>query len=460
MKYDVYIKKTKINAPVEKVFRWHERDGAILRLTPPWAPLRMIDRKGPGVKNGVRVVFEIKMFGLPMKWVAEHFEYKENRQFKDRQVKGPFALWEHTHRFIPQEDGSTVMEDKVKFRLPFGLLSRPFYGYAKKEFERMFAYRHRVLKHDLENDADRTAPRRILISGAGGTIGSALIPFLKTCGHEVVRLVRKKGELKEGELFWDPYEGVLDLESAGRFDAVINLNGIDISRGRWTNKQKRRIIASRTQPTNLLVEKMSQLKDKPNVFLSSSAIGYYGDAKSRELDESSENGACFIAKVCRRWENQSRGAERVGIRTVQLRIGIVLTPSGGALQRMQHPFRLGCGVRLAGGEQYMSWISMDDILSSIRFLIDSERIHGPVNLTAPEPVTNLVFSDTLASVFSRKVRFVMPKFIARLLWGQMGKETLLASARVRPAKLMENGFVFQHETLVSALEDLLGHPDQ
>ncbi len=460
MKADIYIKRTKVNAPIEHVFKWHARDGAIQRLTPPWAPLKMIKRKGHGIDKGVRVTFEIRVAGIPMIWEAHHVEYKENRLFRDRQVKGPFSLWEHTHRFEARGADETFMTDEVKFRLPFGFLSYPFYNYAKKEFERMFHYRHRILKHDLENHVIGTNKKRILLSGASGTIGKTLVPFLKTCGHTVVRLVRKKTGIQDDELFWDPENGKLDLESAGYFDAVINLNGIDISRGRWTNKQKRRIIHSRTRPTRLLVEKMIQLEKKPEVFLSSSAIGYYGDAEDRQLTEEDENGACFIAKVCRRWENQSRAAQKAGIRTVQLRIGIVLTPAGGALARMALPFQMGCGVKIADGKQYMSWISMDDFISAILFIINTPDIKGPVNMTAPAPVTNTVFSKTLAQVFSRKVFFFLPRLLALLLWGQMGKETLLASARVLPQKLLQNGFDFQHKTLLPALKDLLGRQDQ
>lgn len=459
MKFDTYKKRTKINAPVERVFSWHARDGAIQRLTPPWAPLKMISRRGVGIDKGVEVVFKIRMGGIPMIWEARHTEYKENSMFKDCQVKGPFSFWEHTHRFIPTGEDETIMEDEVRFRLPFGWLSRPFYGFAKKEFDRMFGYRHRVLKHDLEYQDPDNKKKRILISGASGTIGQALVPFLKTCGHEVVRLVRKKGDLKKDEVFWDPDNNILNLEQAGYFDAVINLNGIDISRGRWTKKQKKRIIASRTGPTGLLVKKIKHLKRKPEVFLSSSAIGYYGDRQDEELTEAGDNGACFIAKVCRRWENRSREAQEAGIRTVQLRIGIVLTPAGGALERMELPFKLGCGVRIADGRQYMSWISMDDLVSSILFLINTPGISGPVNLAGPNPVTNARFSKTLAQVFSRRVFFVLPKLAAKLMWGQMGMETLLASARVVPKKLLDNGFEFQHRHLLPALKDILGRQD-
>ena len=456
MKHGVYIKRTEINAPVERVFDWHAQDGAIARLTPPWAPLKLISRSGSGIEKGVTVVFKISLFKLPMRWEAVHIDYQHHDYFKDRQIKGPFGRWEHTHRFIPSGQNATIMEDRIDFRLPFGVLSRPFYGLAQKELDRMFRYRHRVLKHDMESPIQNSTPKRILISGASGTIGSSLVPFLKTCGHHVICLVRKEGPLRPHELFWDPDKGILDLKSVEPIDAVINLNGRDISRGCWTPKQKKRIISSRVCPTRLLSEKMAALDHKPEVFLSSSAIGYYGEGQDTVLTEKSGEGDCFISNVCRRWEDASQAARDAGIRTLTLRIGIVLSPAGGALARMQLPFSLGCGVRLAKGRQYMSWISMDDFLSALLFLIETPSINGPVNLTAPEPVTNAVFSNTLAAVFSKKVLLSMPASLVHLIWGQMGHETLLTSARVLPSKLIQAGFNFQHKSLKPALKDLLG----
>jgi uncharacterized protein (TIGR01777 family) len=456
MKSDIFIKKTRINAPVEAVFSWHERNGAIARLTPPWAPLKFVSRCGEGIQKGVKVTFRIQIFKIPRLWVAEHIEYRKNQEFKDCQVKGPFSKWEHTHRFLSDGTSGMVMEDRVEFKLPFGILSRPFNGYAKKEFERMFSYRHRVLKYDLEHYSGDMPKKRILVSGSSGTIGNALVPFLQTRGHEVIRLVRKKDGLQKDELFWDPYKGDLDLESAGPIDAVINLNGLDISRGRWTREQKKKILDSRIIPTRLLVEKMKTLSHKPGVFVSSSAIGFYGEGEDKVLTESSAPGHCFISRVCQQWEDAAKAVETAGIRTVQLRIGIVLTPAGGALARMVLPFKTGCGVTLSHGRQYMSWISMDDAVSGILHILNSEAIQGPVNLTAPHPVTNQEFSVTLAKVFSRKLFFRFPAFPARLLWGEMGQETLLASARVKPEKLLNHGFSYQHETLVPALRHVLG----
>ncbi len=452
----IFKRQTQINVPVETLFAWHEQNGAIQRLTPPWAPMEMLSRKGRGVQAGVKVSFRLHLFKIPVIWDAEHIEYEKNRMFKDRQTRGPFARWIHTHGFIPLDEQRCVMEDMVDFKLPLGFLSSPFYGFAQKEFDRMFRYRHHVLKYDLENHVGTGPKKRILISGASGTIGSILVPFLRTCGHEVIRLVRNKSDLADNKLFWDPYQNILDLESQPRFDAVINLNGVDISRGRWTPEQKNKIMDSRVIPTRLLAKTISRLKRKPDVFISSSAIGFYGDKKGELLTENSKKGDSFISQVCDEWESASLAAHDAGIRTVQLRIGVVLTPAGGALKRMAPAFKAGFGVRLSHGRQFIPWISMEDTLSGILHILNHESINGPVNLTAPDPVTNSEFSKMLGRVFSRPVFFVMPEFLMKLLWGQMGLETLLASARVTPSKLLNSGFTFQHNTLLPALRTMLG----
>ena len=451
-----FIKRTKMNVPVETLFSWHTREGAILRLTPPWAPMKMISRTMDGIGKGVRVKFKLNFFKIPMIWESEHIEYIENQLFKDRQVKGPFAKWEHTHRFIPDGKTGCIMEDRVEFKLPFGILSRPFYNFVLKKIKKMFDYRHRVLKTDLESHVGKSKKLRILISGASGTIGKALIPLLQTCGHEVIVLVRRKKDLLDNELFWDPYKGQLDFEKAGHIDAVINLNGVDIAKGRWTAQLKKLIIDSRVIPTSLLAETIHKMAQKPKVFISASAIGFYGNNNDKAVNESSPKGDFFISRVCKLWEDASFQAQKAGVRTVMLRTGVVLTPVGGALAKMALPFKLGMGVILSHGRQYMSWISMDDEISAILFILGNDNIQGPVNLTAPEPVTNREFSKTLARVFSRKVWFFMPKLMIRLIWGEMGKETLLASIRVKPEKLLNNGFVFQHKTLSGALKHILG----
>ncbi|WP_321493010.1 TIGR01777 family oxidoreductase [uncultured Desulfobacter sp.] len=452
----VFTRKTKIHAPVSDVFAWHAQDGAIDRLTPPWAPLSLVERKGRGIDKGVEVTFKIKISGIPMTWKARHLDYKENDMFRDCQVKGPFAQWEHSHLFHKESKDLTVMEDQVRFRLPLGIFSLPFYGYAKRQLERIFFYRHQVLKYDMENRVGKVQKQRILISGASGTIGTTLVPFLKTCGHEVIRLVRDPHDRSEDVLYWDPYKNILDMDAAGPVDAVINLNGVDISRGRWDRHQRTRILNSRVISTRILVEKMKLMAHPPSTFISASAIGFYGDGGQGILTEDSSPKDCFISRVCREWEDASLGAVKAGIRTVQLRIGVVLTPAGGALGRMYLPFLMGLGTRLDHGGQYMSWIGMEDVLGGILHILENTKIQGPVNLTAPEPVTNKKFTSTLARVLGRPAPFVLPGKLVSALWGDMGKETLLASARVVPEKLIKSGYRFVHPRLEAALGHMLG----
>lgn len=452
----VFTQKIQISVPVERLFAWHARDGAIQRLTPPWAPLTLNWRQGKGIDNGVRVGFDMRVFGIPMTWEAEHIDYLENRMFKDRQTRGPFARWEHTHLFSFDGENRSVMTDQVAYHLPMGWLSAPFYAHVQKQLARIFDYRHRVLARDLACHADKGPPLRVLISGSSGTIGAALVPFLRTCGHEVIRLVRHANDLAADAVFWDPYENILDMKAIGPVDAVINLNGVDISRGKWTGHQKQKILASRIEPTRVLAQKMAALDRRPSVFISSSAIGFYGEGRDAVQTDASPKGDSFISRVCEQWEQAAQPAAEAGIRTVPLRIGVVLTPAGGALARMLPAFLCGCGARLGPGRQYMSWISMDDTLGGILHILTTPDLRGPVNLTAPEPVTNRTFTHTLARVLSRPAFFVIPGTIAARLWGEMGKETLLTSARVMPEKMLKTGFAFQHHTLEPALRHLLG----
>lgn len=453
-----FVLKTTIHAPVSTIFAWHAKDDAINRLTPPWAPLSLVARKGRGIEKGVEVTFKIKIFGIPMKWEARHIDYKENAMFRDYQVKGPFAAWEHSHLFHAKSSDLTVMEDQVRFRLPFGIFSLPFYGYAQRQLERIFFYRHQVLKYDMENRVGQIQKQRILISGGSGAIGKDLVSFLKTCGHDVIRLVRDPNDRSKDVHFWDPYNNILDMDAVGPVDAVINLNGVDITKGRWNRRQRAKILDSRVISTRVLVEKMKRMSHPPSTFISASAIGFYGDGGDRRLTEENGFNDCFISRVCRQWEEASFGASEAGIRTVQLRIGVVLTLAGGALEHMHLPFFMGLGTRLSHGGQYMSWIGIEDVLGGILHILKNKEISGAVNLTAPEPVTNGEFTRTLARVLGRPAPFVLPKALILALWGDMGKETLLASTRVIPEKLIESGYRFVHPRLEMALGHVLGRP--
>src|SRR5580658_6655345 len=295
-------------------------------------------------------------------------------------------------------------------------------------------------------------PDKILVSGSSGLIGAALIPALKSSGYEITCLVRSAASGKE-QIQWDPSHP-LAPESVSGFDAVVHLAGESIV-GRWTEAKKRRIRESRVKGTLRLAEALAQAPQRPRVFISASAIGYYGDRGEETLREDSSPGTGFLPEVCREWEAATEPAAKAGIRTVQVRFGLVLSRHGGALQKMLPPFRLGVGGNMGNGRQWWSWIDIDDLVGAVQHVIKTETLRGPVNLVGPNPVTNAEFTKTLASVLSRPAILPMPAFAARLVFGQMGDELLLASQRVEPAKLLAHGYVFQKPELRAALEDIL-----
>jgi uncharacterized protein len=294
-------------------------------------------------------------------------------------------------------------------------------------------------------------PAKILVSGSSGLIGTALLPALQSSGYEVSRLVRGTGS--GNEIGWDPARP-LAPESVSGFDAVIHLAGESIV-GRWTKTKKRRILETRVQGTRNLAEALAQAPQRPRLLISASAIGYYGDRGEETLREDSSSGAGFLPEVCREWEGATEPAAKAGVRTVQMRFGLVLSPSGGALQKMLLPFRMGVGGNMGNGRQWWSWVDIDDLVGAVQHVIKTETLQGPVNVVAPSPVRNADFTKTLASVLSRPAIFPMPAFAARLVFGQMGDELLLASQRVEPAKLMASGYVFRKPDLRFALSTIL-----
>jgi uncharacterized protein (TIGR01777 family) len=291
----------------------------------------------------------------------------------------------------------------------------------------------------------------ILVSGASGPIGAALILALKAHGYKVVRLVRRRA-LGDDELSWDP-EKPLAADAVSGFFAVIHLAGETIA-GRWTAAKKRRILESRRQGTRHLARAIAHAGKRPAVFISASAIGYYGDCGDRILGEDSASGHGFLAEVVREWEAAAQSAVEVGIRTVFTRFGIMLSAEGGALPQMLLPFRLGVGGRIGSGAQWWSWIHINDLVGGILHSLSSS-LEGPVNLVAEHPVTNAEFTKVLARVLSRPAIFPVPAVAVRFALGQMGEEVLLASQRVEPRKLLEYGYKFEYSDLLPALREIL-----
>jgi uncharacterized protein (TIGR01777 family) len=295
----------------------------------------------------------------------------------------------------------------------------------------------------------------VLISGASGLVGSALIPALVSRGDRVIRLVRHPAAPGAPEIEWHP-GSLLDPEALEGFDAVIHLAGESVF-GRWTAAKKKAIYDSRVLGAQTISDAIAGCQRAPQIFLSASAIGYYGSRAGEPLDEDSSNGEGFLAEVAREWEGATAAARRAGARVVNLRFGVVLSTQGGALQKMLPPFRFGLGGRMGDGKQWFSWISIVDAIGAILFALDQERVRGPLNLVAPDPVTNQDFAKTLGRVLHRPAIFPVPTFIPRLVFGkEMTDETFSASQRVIPAKLAATGYNFRHPELEAALRTLLG----
>jgi uncharacterized protein len=293
----------------------------------------------------------------------------------------------------------------------------------------------------------------VLVTGSHGLIGSALRPALETGGQSVRRLVRAE-PAKESEFQWDPEHGRIDARALDGVDAVVHLAGETVA-GRWTASKKRRILESRVKSTQLVSDALAKLERPPPALIVASAVGYYGDRGEEPLTEESAPGSGFLADVVKQWEAASEPAERAGIRVVRTRFGIVLSAAGGALKTMLPPFRLGVGGKLGSGRQYMSWVGIDDVVGAIHLALTDERLSGPVNVVAPEAVTNEEFTRTLGRVLRRPTVLAVPAPALRLALGEFANETL-GGARVLPAKLEAAGYEFRDPRLEAALRHALG----
>ena len=301
---------------------------------------------------------------------------------------------------------------------------------------------------------------KVIVTGATGLVGRALIRSLLSDGHEVTRLVRgeAQGFRAPGTkaVHWEPEKGVVNAQELEGHDAVVHLAGEALAGERWDEEKKRRIRESRVKGTHLLAETLAGLKEKPSVLVSASATGFYGDRGDVVLREESASGEGFLSEVCREWEKATLAASQAGIRVVHLRIGFVLSADGGGLPQMLTPFKLGVGGRVGSGQQYISWITLDDLVRIIRRALEDEHLRGPVNAVAPNALTNEEFTKALGHVLGRPTFLPLPAFAARLAFGEMADAILLSSTRVEPARLEEAGYEFSHPEIEEALRHALG----
>jgi uncharacterized protein (TIGR01777 family) len=429
-----------VDADLHEVFAWHGRPGAIIRLLPPWQPVR-VRQEARSLRDGQAVL------GLPagLRWVAAHQPdgYDPPNAFADTLASIPLP-WRHTHRFEAAGESATLVTDLVDTPVP------------ARALRSMFVYRHRQLADDLAAQARARAlcpdPLTIAITGSSGLIGTALAALLTTGGHRVIPLVRRLPR-HAGERYWRPEDPSQELLSG--VDAVIHLAGASIG-GRFTQDHKREIRESRITPTRRLAEIAA--KSQVNAFVTASAIGIYGADRGDEvLTEISARGDGFLAGVVADWEEATAPAAAAGVRTVQVRTGVVQSPRGGMLRLLAPLFMAGLGGRLGTGKQWLAWIGLDDLTDIYLRAVTDPGLSGPVNAVAPEPARNSDYTRTLASVLRRPALVPVPAFGPRLLLGEEGaREIAQASQYVRPAKLTEAGHRFRQPELEQALRHLYG----
>ncbi len=457
----VFERISRIPCPGADLDAWHRLPDAFTRLTPPWEKVEVVE--DAPIEEGKRVKLRVKMGPLWRDWTAKFIGVKPGEEFTDIQEDGPFAEWRHRHRFLAKgKSGAAAAEcslvDHIRYRLPLGFFGRLLGArFVRRKLERTFRYRHDLTLADIERGKAHPTlrPLRVVVSGATGLVGKTLLPYLRMRGHEVLRLTRSPRE--EGDLAWDPDAGVLDLGAAGRIDAAIHLAGENVAGGRWSKGRMERILYSRKRGTRLLADTLAALPEPPKVVISASGVNYYEQDSINTHDEGSPVGTAFLSEVCREWEGALRPLEDAGTRVCTLRIGMVLTPAGGALGKMLPIFKAGLGGRVGHGRQRTPWIAIDDLVDMIDRALGDARWSGPVNAVAEEPASNREFTKALAKALRRPAWFPVPAFALRLLLGKMADETLLADLAIYSKRLKDElGYELRHPHLEGALAHLLG----
>lgn len=453
-------KRTELPVTAAAAFAWHERPGALERLTPPWASMT-VEQPPDGLAVGTQVVLRTGIGPIRPRWVAEHVVYDPPREFRDVQRSGPFAQWDHRHLFEDLPAGRSALTDEVTYRLPLERALPPFARrLLDRQVERMFAYRHDRTLADLTAHANANAKERtmrVAITGASGMIGRALSAFLTTGGHEVVPMVRRQAG--PGQIGWDPTRGTVETEKLRGVDAVVHLAADPIQPRPLTDDKRARLRNSRVDGTRTIATALAAMSDGPQTLVFASGSNVYGHRGDEILTEDSAPGTDgFLTQIVHDWEAAAEPARAAGLRVVAVRTGIVLDRAATILKALGTLTRLGAAAPVGSGQQYWPWISIDDTVGLYLHALTNAEVAGPLNASAPTPVTNEDFTRTLAKVLRRPVLPLrVPKFVpALLLRRELADALLFTSMRMTPAKAEATGYTFASPSLEQTLRDLYG----
>lgn len=448
----------------QELYDWHMAPDAFHLLMPAWQK-GTIYYDTPDLREGTKAEIRIKDGFIPIHLSAEHSRFIPGVQFEDRLTKSPFRYWKHTHRFEDIHKGESMLMDQIEYKLPLSSLSHRFvHSRIDRELRHMFRYRHAITYRELElrkrwqNFPRYQKLKSVVISGASGMVGTKLQQVLRHMGYEVIALHRSNSRFANPEHYWDPYKDIFPVKTLNALDswAWIHLSGENIASGRWSDDKKKRIRDSRVLSTEKIGDCIKHLESKPSTFLSSSGIGIYGaDVHSLKTEEDAA-GSGFLAEVCQEWEAASQKISIAETRSCQMRLGVVLDPHEGALGKVLPLFKLGLGGKIGDGQQWMSWISLQEVVNGFREALFNDNLEGPINLCHPNTCQSLDYSKALANVLRKPHLVPAPQSALKLAFGEMAHETILASNRATPQKLEKAGFPFHFQNIRDTVAHILG----
>jgi uncharacterized protein len=457
----------------ELAFQYHERFGALERLIPPWEPIR-IARSDRSIHSGAEVLLRMQLGLFSQSWLARHEIYDPPHQFSDRQLLGPFASWNHVHRFEdnPHSESHCRLIDRIEYQLPFGKLGQWLgQGFVERKLDRTFNYRHAITQLDLDLqkrlhaiDSSNASSKTIAITGSRGLVGSEIVRLLHVLGHRVIRIERigktstsmHQPMANERATRWNPATGLKQPNDLEEVDAVIHLAGQGIADKRWSESVKEDLRRSRVESTQALSRQLSQLKQPPKVFVSASGVGIYGHAPGKDCREDDTRGNDFLARLAADWEEASSVLQSSNTtRVVHGRLGIVLSQRGGALKKMLPIFRLGLAGKLGSGQQQWSWIDLEDAAAAFVWLALHPTADGPYNLVANSH-RNGEFTKQLSSLLRRPAFLPAPAWLLRSVLGEMADAMLLTCTRATNDRLLATGYPMRYAVLEDSLRHSLG----